>query len=113
EHDPIGAEPIPRTGAIERAADDREQLALDARIVEEAAPGARVHDPRALTDDAESAAGDIAVAAEHDDGARAHVLLLADHRRDAAAPKVLKRLGGMLEVALACGRLRRRHRRRE
>src|SRR5437867_8130921 len=73
QHDPISGQSVPRGRAIERTAQDGEQLALDARIVEEAAARARVHYSRALADDAEAPARDIVVTADHRDGARAHM----------------------------------------
>ena len=78
---------------------------------EERAPGAGEHPPVAL--DPEALARDRAVAADEDHRARAHVLLLADHLRDALAPVLGERLVRVFEEALAGARRGRRHRRRQ
>ena len=82
-------------------------------IVEERPAGARVDRAGLAAVDAEALARDVGVAAHDHDRARSHVLLLADHVRDAGAPVLRERLLGMLqEIRPARGR-RRRHRRRQ
>src|SRR5207245_4432286 len=89
-------------------ADALEERLLELRVVEEASAGARVTDAEAFIDDAEAAPSDVFVAANDDDRARAHVLLLADHARDAFVAVVRERFRRMLDQAGLLARLRGR-----
>src|SRR5207249_9997008 len=84
---------------VGRGADALEERLLELRVVEEAAAGARVTDAEAFIDDTEAAPGEACVTADDDDRARAHVLLLAEHVRDAFVAVVRERFRRMLEQA--------------
>ena len=96
EADPVGIQRLPQSAGIECTVDSRQELGGERRL-EERTSGAGVAHADTLAHDAETFPRHVLVAADHDHGARAHVLLFADHVRDALLPVVGKRFGRMLE----------------
>ena len=97
EHEPVGAQLAPQLGGVGGLADAAERRLGLLAVVEERPAGSGVDRARLAAVDAEALAGDVGVAADDDDRARAHVLLLADHVRDAVGSVFSERALRVLE----------------
>src|SRR2546428_167062 len=108
ESKPSRLQLLPEAGRLDRSSDAIEERILHPSIGEELPARPGVDDAGALSVAAEALSRELGRATDDDDRARAHVLLLADHARNAVATEGIERLSGVLEQRAA---VRRRDRR--
>ncbi len=85
EHQPVGVQLVPEVCLVDGLSHRLQEL-FGRGGREERSAGAGVHRAGGAVAGAEPARADLGTATDQDNGARAHVLLLADHLRHAAAP---------------------------
>jgi hypothetical protein len=113
EDDPVRAQFVPDPGCTEPVSDLGEEILLVTGGGEKGPAGAGEDGAGGAVGDGEAAGSHVGVLADDDHGPGAHVLLLADHLRDAIAGVVGERLVGVFELPGAGGGGRRGHGRRQ
>jgi hypothetical protein len=109
EAKPIRFERAPQSDSLDSVANPVEKLRFEIGGVKETASCARVADADALTNNSETFAGDVFVAAEDYDGTGAHVFFFADDSGDALMAIVREGFSRMFEKSRLLAGFRRRH----